>query len=105
MPPVGYISAAAYARRCGVTPGAICHRIRKGQLDDAVHREAGRVWIDPQRADALFLHRGRPCNSRALQIELRLMAAVDEIAAELAGQPRDYCMVAMLRWADQIIGD
>lgn len=105
MRPAGYISVREYASRCGISVPAVHHRINRGHLDGAVQRSGSRIWIQPDRADDLFAQRGRPCNSRAMQIENRLMAAVDQIAAELACQPRDYCSVALWRWAGQILAD
>lgn len=99
----GWVSVARYAEHAGITVQAVYRRIHAGHLGDGVRCHAGRYWVQAERADAAFADRGRPYNSRAVQIEARLIAAADAIAAELAHQPPDYCRVAIWRWFDQII--
>ncbi len=99
----GYVSVKQYAQHQGVTPAAIYQRIHAGQLGDAVHRAGGRYLIHQQRADLAWATHGKPCNSQSARLEARLMASADRIADELAGQPADYCRVAMWRWVAELV--
>lgn len=99
----GYVSVKQYAQHAGITPAAVYKRIHAGQLGEGVQRHGVRYLIHPQRADAAWVTHGRPCNSRAAQLEARLMANAERIADELAGMPADYCRVAVYRWMDQLL--
>lgn len=94
---VGYVSVAEYAQREGVTVQAIYARIRAGQLADAVVRHGGRYLVNPARAALSWAQRSRPCNSRAAQLEQRLLLLPDQLADELAGEDVTYCRVALTR--------
>jgi hypothetical protein len=98
-----WVSVGEYARHAGVTPAAVYKRIHAGQLADAVQRHGSRYLIHPQRADAAWAIHSKPCNSRAAQLEQRLMASADRIADELAGMPADYCKVAVWRWVAELV--
>ena len=97
------ISVKQYAIHQGVTVQAIYKRIAHGQLGDGVIHRNGRYLINPQRADAAWSKHGKPCNSRAAQVELRLMAIADDLAVELAGQSVEYCRAALWRTVDQVL--
>ena len=99
----GYVSVSQYAQRAGITAAAVYKRIRAGQLGDGVRRHGGRYLIHTRRADAAWAIHGRPCNSRAAQLEQRLMATADQLADELAGMDRTYCRVAIYRYLQQIL--
>lgn len=99
----GYVNVKQYAQHAGISPAAVYKRIHAGQLGEGVQRHGGRYLIHLQRADAAWALHGRPCNSRAAQLEARLMASADRIADELAGMPADYCRVAVYRWMDQLL--
>jgi hypothetical protein len=99
----GWVSVGRYAEHAGITVQAAYRRIHAGHLGDGACRHRGRWWVLPELAERSFANRSRPCNSRAAQIEARLIAAADAIAAELAHQPPDYCRVALWRWFDQIL--
>ena len=92
-----YVSVKLYAQHAGVTVQAIYQRIRAGQLGDAVKRHGSRYSINPQRADAAWAMHGKPCNSRAAQLEARLLLLPDQLADELAGMDPTYCRVALTR--------
>jgi hypothetical protein len=94
---VTYVSVAEYARWEGVSVQAIYARIRNGQLADGVVRHAGRYLIHPARAAAAWAQHGRPCNSRAAQLEQRLMLLPDQLADELAGEDSTYVRIALTR--------
>ena len=98
-----YVGVKRYAQHAGITPAAVYKRIHAGQLGEGVQRHGVRYMIHPQLADAAWATHGRPCNSRAAQLEARLMANADRIADELAGMPADYCRVAAYRWMDQLL--
>ena len=91
--------------RQGVSQQAIYRRISRGQLGDAVTHRGGRYWIDANRADAAWAKHGRPCNSKAAQIETRLMALADDLAREVVGQSPEYCTAAVWRMVDQVLAD
>jgi hypothetical protein len=91
------ISVKQYAQHQGVTVQAIYQRIQAGQLGDAVQRAGGRYLIHRQQADVAWAMRGRPANSRAAQLEARLMLLPDQLAEELAGMDATYCRVALTR--------
>ena len=99
------ISVKQYAIHQGVSQQAIYRRISRGQLGDAVIHRGGRYWIDPTRADAAWAKHGRPCNSKAAQIETRLMALADDLAREVVGQSPEYCTAAVWRMVDQVLAD
>lgn len=99
----GYVSVKQYAQHAGITPAAVYKRIHAGQLGEGVQRRGVRYLIHPQRADAAWATHGRPCNSRAAQLEARLMASVEQLAAEVAGMDDTYCRVAVYRWMDQLL--
>ena len=99
----GYVSVKQYAQHAGITPAAAYKRLHAGQLGDGVIHHQGRYWIDPQRADAAWAHHGKPCNSRSAQLEQRLMAVAEPLAAELAGMPIDYCRVAIYRVMGELL--
>ena len=99
----GYVSVGEYAHHAGITVQAVYRRLHNQQLGDAVQRAGGRYLIHRHRADVAWAMRGRPCNSRSAQLEARLMATADRIADELAGQPADYCRVAMWRWVAELV--
>jgi len=92
------VSVAAYARHAGITPQAAYKRIHAGQLGDAVERHGGRLLIHLQKADAAWAVHSKPCNSRAAQLEQRMMASVDDLAADVSGQDDVYCRVAVYKW-------
>ena len=92
-----FVSVKHYAQHAGVTVQAIYQRMRAGQLGDAVRRNGSRYLINPQRADAAWAMHGKPCNSRAAQLEARLMLLPDQLADELAGMDPTYCRVALTR--------
>jgi len=98
MRPRELVTVGQYAQHAGITPQAAYKRIHAGQLGDAVECHGGRLLIHLQRADAAWAERGRPCNSRAAQLEARMMASVDDLAVDVAEQPHTYCVVAMHRW-------
>jgi len=97
------VTVAAYAQRAGISPQAAYKRITGGRLGDAVERHGGRLLIHLRRADAAWAERGRPCNSRAAQLEARMMASVDDLAADVAGQDDVYCRVAVYKWMALIL--
>ena len=99
------ISVKQYAIRQGVSQQAIYRRISRGQLGDAVIHRGGRYWIDANCADAAWAKHGRPCNSKAAQIETRLMALADDLAREVVGQSPEYCTAAVWRMVDQVLAD
>jgi hypothetical protein len=99
----GCVTVSEYARHAGITPAAVYKRIHAGQLGDGVHRHGARYLIDPRRADAAWAQHGRPCNSRAAQLEARLMATADQLADELAGMDDTYCRVAVYCWMAQLL--
>jgi len=103
MRPRELVSVRRYAQHAGITPQAAYKRITGGQLGDAVERHGGRLLIHLQRADAAWAVHSRPCNSRAAQLEQRMMASVDDLAADVAEQPHTYCVVAMHRWMAQML--
>jgi len=98
MRPCELVTVGRYAQHAGITPQAAYKRIHAGQLGDAVERHGGRLLIHPRRADAAWAVHSKPCNSRAAQLEARLMASVDSLAADVAGQDDVYCRVAVHRW-------
>ena len=93
----GCVTVAEYAQHAGVTVQAIYQRMRAGQLGDAVRRHDSRYLVNPQRADAAWAMHGKPANSRAAQLEARLMLLPDQLADELAGMDATYCRVALTR--------
>jgi len=97
------VSVAAYARHAGISPQAAYKRIHAGQLGDGVERHGGRLLIHLQKADAAWAERGKPCNSRAAQLEQRMMANADSLAADVAGQDGVYCRVAVYKWMAQML--
>jgi len=97
------VSVAAYARHAGITPQAAYKRIHAKQLGDAVERHGGRLLIHLQKADAAWAVHSRPCNSRAAQLEARLLASADDLAADVAGQDDVYCRVAVHRWMARML--
>lgn len=99
----GCVSVKQYAQHAGITPAAAYKRIHAGQLGDGVERHGGRYLINTQKADAAWAVHSRPCNSRAAQLEQRLMASVDQLAKELAGMDHTYCRVAVWRWMEQML--
>jgi hypothetical protein len=99
----GYVTVNQYARYAGITPAAVYKRIHAGQLGDGVQRHGCRYLIDPRRADAAWAVHGRPCNSRAAQLEQRLLASADQLADEVAGMNHTYCRVAVYRWMQEIL--
>ena len=99
------ISVKQYAMHQGVSQQAIYRRISRAQLGDAVTHRGGRYWIDATRADAAWAKHGRPCNSKAAQIESRLMALADDLAREVVGQSPEYCTAAVWRMVDQVLAD
>ncbi len=94
---VGYETVAEYARREGVTVQAIYRRLHAGQLGDGAIRHGGRYLIHPARAAAAWAQHGRPCNSRAAQLEQRLLLLPDQLADELAGEDSTYVRIALTR--------
>jgi len=97
------VTVGQYAQHAGITPQAAYKRITGGQLGDAVERHGGRLLIHLQMADAAWAVHSKPCNSRAAQLEQRMMASVDDLAADVAEQPHTYCVVAMHRWMAQML--
>jgi len=97
------VSVAAYARHAGISPQAAYKRIRAKRLGDGVERHGGRLLIHLQKADAAWAVRSKPCNSRAAQLEQRMMASVDDLAADVAGQDDVYCRVAVHRWMARML--
>jgi len=92
-----WVSAGEYARHAGITVQAVYLRLHAGHLGDGICRHGGRYLIEPAAADAAFANRGRPCNSRAAQLEARLMAFPDQLAPELEGMDATYIRVALSR--------
>lgn len=105
MKPPDHISVAAYARRCGVGVQAIYRRIDRHQLDGAITRQGGRVWVRPEAADHAFAMRAKPCNSRAARLQERLILLSDTLAEELHGQSLEYCRAAVARLVDRVLED
>jgi len=103
MRPCELVTVGQYAQHAGITPQAAYKRIHAGQLGDGVERHGGRLLIHLQRADAAWAERGKPCNSRAAQLEQRMMASVDDLAADVAGQDDVYCKVAVYKWMAQML--
>ena len=103
LPSANGISVRRYAELEGISPQAAHKRIQAGSLGEAVTRKGKRIWIDPQIAAIEWARRGRPCNSRAAQLEQILMATAPTLAAEIAGQSPEYCRAAVWRWLDQAI--
>jgi len=103
MRPRELVSVAAYARHAGISPQAAYKRITGLKLGDGVERHGGRLLIHPQKADAAWAERGKPCNSRAAQLEARMMASVDDLAADVAGQYDVYCRVAVYKWMARML--
>jgi hypothetical protein len=93
----GYVSVGEYACHAGITVQAVYRRLHNQQLGDAVQRAGGRYLIHRQQADVAWAMRGRPANSRAAQLEARLMLLPDQLAEELAGMDATYCRVALTR--------
>jgi len=103
MRPRDLVTVGRYAQHAGISPQAAYKRISAGQLGDGVERHGGRLLIHLQKADAAWAERGKPCNSRAAQLEQRMMASVDELAADVAGQDDVYCRVAVYKWMAQML--
>jgi len=103
MRPRDLVTVGQYAQHAGITPQGAYKRIHAGQLGDAVERHGGRLLIHPQKADAAWAVHSKPCNSRAAQLEARLMASVDDLAADVAGQDDVYCRVAVYKWMAQML--
>jgi len=103
MRPRDLVTVGQYAQHAGISPQAVYRRISGKQLGDGVERHGGRLLIHVQKADAAWAERGKPCNSRAAQLEQRMMASVDDLAADVAEQPHTYCVVAMHRWMAQML--
>jgi len=97
------VSVAAYAQHAGITPQAAYRRISGGRLGDGVERHGGRLPIHLQKADTAWAMHCKPCNSRAAQLEQRMMASVDDLAADVAGQDDVYCQVAVYKWMAQMM--
>jgi len=103
MWPCELVTIGQYAQHAGITPQGAYKRIHAGQLGDAVERHGGRLLIHVQKADTAWAERGKPCNSRAAQLEARLMANADSLAADVAGQDDVYCRVAVYKWMAQML--
>jgi len=97
------VSVAAYARHAAISPQAAYKRIHAGQLGDGVERHGGCLLIHLQKADEGWAERGKPCNSRAAQLEARMMASIDDLAADVAGQDDLYCRVSVYKWMAQML--
>ena len=78
-------------------------RIQSGRLGTAVTRVGRRIWIDPKVAAIEWAKHGRPCNSRAAQLEQLLTATAPKLASEVVGQSPEYCRAAIWRWLDDAI--
>ena len=103
QPSASVISVKRYAEQEGISPQAAHRRIQSGRLEAAVTRVGRRVWIDPKVAAIEWAKHGRPCNSRAAQLEQLLTATAPKLAAEVAGQSPEYCRAAIWRWLDDVI--
>jgi len=103
MRPRELVTVGQYAQHAGITPQAAYKRVHAGLMGDGVERHGGRLLIHLQKADAAWAERGKPCNSRAAQLEARMMASVDDLAADVAGQDDVYCRVAVYKWMAQML--